>query len=50
MKRLWKMAMGKMLDKCREYDKIQIRGSVVDRFNNKIIGEQLYHLIPGSIG
>lgn len=37
-------AIGKMLDNCREYDKLQIRESVVDRFNNKIIGEQLYHL------
>jgi glycosyltransferase involved in cell wall biosynthesis len=37
-------AIGKMLDTCREYDKLQIRESVVYLFNNKIIGEQLYQL------
>jgi len=33
-----------MLERCRKYEKGQIRKSVTDRFNNKIIGEQLYHL------
>jgi glycosyltransferase involved in cell wall biosynthesis len=37
-------AIGIMLDHCRQYDRNQIRQSVVERFNNKIIGEQLYHL------
>jgi glycosyltransferase involved in cell wall biosynthesis len=37
-------AMGKMLDRCREYDREQIRKSVKDRFDNDIIGEQLFHL------
>ena len=33
-----------MLDRCRDYDRNRIRNSVVDQFNNKIIGEQLFHL------
>jgi glycosyltransferase involved in cell wall biosynthesis len=33
-----------MLDHCRDYDRNRIRNSVVDQFNNKIIGEQLFHL------
>jgi len=37
-------AIGKMLDICRDYDRNQVRKSVVDRFNNKIIGEQLFDL------
>jgi glycosyltransferase involved in cell wall biosynthesis len=37
-------AVGKMLDNCHDYDRDQIRKSVVDRFNNKVIGEQLFDL------
>jgi glycosyltransferase involved in cell wall biosynthesis len=37
-------AIGKMLDNCRDYDRDQIRKSVVDRFSNKVIGEQLFDL------
>ena len=37
-------SIGIMLDHCRQYDRNHIRKSVVDRFNNKIIGEQLYLL------
>jgi len=37
-------SIGIMLDNCRQYDRNQIRQSVVARFNNKIIGEQLFHL------
>jgi glycosyltransferase involved in cell wall biosynthesis len=37
-------AIGRMLDSCRQYDRNQVRKSVVDLFNIKIIGEQMYHL------
>ena len=37
-------AIGIMLDNCRDYDRTQIRESVVDQFSNKIIGEQLHLL------
>ena len=37
-------AICRMLDSCREYDRKQIRDVVVDRFSNRSIGEQLYHL------
>jgi glycosyltransferase involved in cell wall biosynthesis len=37
-------AIGIMLDSCSYYDRNQIRKSVVDKFSNKIIGEQLHLL------
>jgi glycosyltransferase involved in cell wall biosynthesis len=43
-KKALEAAIDLMLGKCRNYDKGQIRKSVTDRFNNKIIGEQLYQL------
>ena len=43
-KKALEAAIDLMLGKCRNYDKGQIRKSVTARFNNKIIGEQLYQL------
>ena len=39
-----KKALHNMIDRCGDFDKDRIRASVTDKYNNKIIGEQLYHL------
>lgn len=43
-------AIGQMLDICRNFDKAQVRKTVVDRFNNKIIGEKLFDLYKEVLG
>jgi glycosyltransferase involved in cell wall biosynthesis len=43
------VSIGIMLDNCRQYDRTRIRNGVVDRFNNKTIGEQLCHLYEETL-